>query len=90
MITVLLREADTLVVRDQSLSIRERKKRNRSPFRQNPRKRSYFFNDVRSIRTFRGRKRQYIARTPEELYPDRPDLREHSESFQKDGSLPRI
>lgn len=25
----------------------------------------------------RGRKRTYIARTPDELYPDRPDLREH-------------
>jgi hypothetical protein len=26
-----------------------------------------------------GRKRRYIARTAEELYPDRPDLREHQE-----------
>jgi hypothetical protein len=26
-----------------------------------------------------GRKRRYIARKPEELYPDRPDLRELSE-----------
>ncbi|HUJ11495.1 MAG TPA: type I restriction enzyme HsdR N-terminal domain-containing protein [Verrucomicrobiae bacterium] len=29
----------------------------------------------------RGRKRAYIARTAEELYPDRPDLREHHESL---------
>lgn len=28
-----------------------------------------------------GRKRQYIARTPEELYPDRPDLREYREQL---------
>ena len=28
-----------------------------------------------------GRKRKYIARTPEELYPDRPDLREHREDL---------
>lgn len=28
-----------------------------------------------------GRKRQYIARTAEELYPDRPDLREYRESL---------
>jgi hypothetical protein len=28
-----------------------------------------------------GRKRRYIARTAEELYPDRPDLRECSESL---------
>jgi Predicted type IV restriction endonuclease len=28
-----------------------------------------------------GRKRQYIARTPEELYPDRPDLREYKEEL---------
>jgi hypothetical protein len=26
-----------------------------------------------------GRKRRYIARTPEELYPDRPDLRDYRE-----------
>ena len=29
----------------------------------------------------RGRKRAYIARTAAELYPDRPDLREHHESL---------
>ena len=28
-----------------------------------------------------GRKRRYIARTPEELYPDREDLREMRESL---------
>jgi hypothetical protein len=28
-----------------------------------------------------GRKRQYIAKTPEELYPDRPDLREYREEL---------
>jgi hypothetical protein len=28
-----------------------------------------------------GRKRRYIARTPEELYPDRPDLREMRETL---------
>ena len=28
-----------------------------------------------------GRKRRYIARTAEELYPDRPDLREYQESL---------
>ena len=28
-----------------------------------------------------GRKRRYIARTAEELYPDRPDLREHQEAL---------
>jgi hypothetical protein len=28
-----------------------------------------------------GRKRQYIARTPEELYPDRPDLRDYREQL---------
>ena len=28
-----------------------------------------------------GRKRQYIARTPEELYPDRPDLRDYREEL---------
>lgn len=28
-----------------------------------------------------GRKRRYIARTPEELYPDRPDLRDFRESL---------
>jgi len=28
-----------------------------------------------------GRKRRYIARTAEELYPDRPDLRDHQESL---------
>ena len=33
-----------------------------------------------------GRKRQYIARTPEELYPDRPDLRDHREQLP-DGWL---
>jgi predicted type IV restriction endonuclease len=33
-----------------------------------------------------GRKRRYIARTPEELYPDRPDLREYRESLP-DGWL---
>jgi len=29
----------------------------------------------------RGRKRRYIARTAEELYPDRPDLRDYNESL---------
>lgn len=29
----------------------------------------------------RGRKRRYIARTAEELYPDRPDLREYQQSL---------
>jgi len=29
----------------------------------------------------RGRKRRYIARTPEELYPDRPDLRDLRENL---------
>jgi hypothetical protein len=29
----------------------------------------------------RGRKRQYIARSPEELYPDRPDLRDYREEL---------
>lgn len=33
-----------------------------------------------------GRKRRYIARTAEELYPDRPDLREYQESLP-DGWL---
>lgn len=28
-----------------------------------------------------GRKRKYIAKTPEELYPDRPDLRDHREEL---------
>jgi hypothetical protein len=28
-----------------------------------------------------GRKRRYIARSAEELYPDRPDLREYQESL---------
>jgi len=28
-----------------------------------------------------GRKRRYIARTAEELYPDRPDLRDHQETL---------
>jgi hypothetical protein len=28
-----------------------------------------------------GRKRRYVARTPEELYPDRPDLREFHEAL---------
>jgi len=28
-----------------------------------------------------GRKRRYIARTPEDLYPDRPDLREYREDL---------
>jgi hypothetical protein len=28
-----------------------------------------------------GRKRRYIARTAEELYPDRPDLRDFQESL---------
>src|SRR5262249_50737027 len=28
-----------------------------------------------------GRKRNYIARTPEQLYPDRPDLREYNEEL---------
>ena len=31
-----------------------------------------------------GRKRRYIARTPEELYPDREDLREMRESLPGD------
>ncbi|MFI5366885.1 MAG: hypothetical protein ACHQ4J_14820 [Candidatus Binatia bacterium] len=33
-----------------------------------------------------GRKRQYIARTAEELYPDRPDLRDYREQLP-DGWL---
>jgi len=33
-----------------------------------------------------GRKRRYIARTAEELYPDRPDLRDNREPFP-DGWL---
>jgi hypothetical protein len=28
-----------------------------------------------------GRKRRYVARTAEELYPDRPDLRDHREQL---------